>query len=81
MFTPFHKPPYPYLYGKSVDETTTNTGPSNVANRGLTFVFDIQHPNWYIATRIRALSVSTSIGLNFREPKFTPESNLRHCWP
>jgi hypothetical protein len=23
MFTPFHKPPYPYLYGRSVDETTT----------------------------------------------------------
>jgi hypothetical protein len=23
MFTPFHKPPYPYLYGRSIDETTT----------------------------------------------------------
>jgi hypothetical protein len=23
MFTPFHKPPYPYPYGRSVDETTT----------------------------------------------------------
>jgi hypothetical protein len=23
VFTPFHKPPYPYLYGRSVDETTT----------------------------------------------------------
>jgi hypothetical protein len=23
MFTPFHKPPYPNLYGRSVDETTT----------------------------------------------------------
>jgi hypothetical protein len=23
MFTPFHKLPYPYLYGRSVDETTT----------------------------------------------------------
>jgi hypothetical protein len=23
MFTPFHKPPYPYLYGRSVDETMT----------------------------------------------------------
>jgi hypothetical protein len=21
VFTPFHKPPYPYLYGRSVDET------------------------------------------------------------
>jgi hypothetical protein len=24
VFTPFHKPPYPYLYGRSVDETTTD---------------------------------------------------------
>jgi hypothetical protein len=31
----------------------TNTGPSGVANHGLTFVFDIRHPNWYIATKIR----------------------------
>jgi hypothetical protein len=23
VFTPFHKPPYPYLYGRSIDETTT----------------------------------------------------------
>jgi hypothetical protein len=23
VFTPFHKPPYPYLYGRSVDKTTT----------------------------------------------------------
>jgi hypothetical protein len=23
MFTPFHKPPYTYPYGRSVDETTT----------------------------------------------------------
>jgi hypothetical protein len=23
VFTPFHKLPYPYLYGRSVDETTT----------------------------------------------------------
>jgi hypothetical protein len=41
-----------------------NTGPSSVANRGLTFVFDIRHPNWYIATKIWALSVSISIDLN-----------------
>jgi hypothetical protein len=31
-----------------------NTGPSGVANRGLTFVFDIRHPNRYMATKIRA---------------------------
>jgi hypothetical protein len=24
VFTPFHKPPYPYLYGRSIDETTTS---------------------------------------------------------
>jgi hypothetical protein len=24
VFTPFHKPPYPYPYGRSVDETTTS---------------------------------------------------------
>jgi hypothetical protein len=23
VFTPFHKPPYTYPYGRSVDETTT----------------------------------------------------------
>jgi hypothetical protein len=23
MFTPFHKPPYTYPYGRSIDETTT----------------------------------------------------------
>jgi hypothetical protein len=26
----------------------------SIANRGLTFVFDIRHLNWYIATKIRA---------------------------
>jgi hypothetical protein len=41
-----------------------NTGPSSVANCGLTFVFDIRHLNWYIATKIRALSVSISIELD-----------------
>jgi hypothetical protein len=35
-----------------------HTGPSGVANRGITFVFDIRHPNWYIATKIWALSVA-----------------------
>jgi hypothetical protein len=44
-------------------------GPSGVANRGLTFVFDIRHPNWYIATRIRALSVSMSLELDSRAQK------------
>jgi hypothetical protein len=41
-----------------------NTGPYSVANYGLTFVFDIRHPNWYIATKIQALSVSISIELD-----------------
>jgi hypothetical protein len=59
----------------------TNTGPSSVANCGLTFVFDIRHPNWYIATKIRALRVSISIELAFRNPKVIPELKLRHCWP
>jgi hypothetical protein len=31
----------------------TNTGPSSVANCGLTFVFDIRHPNRFIATMFR----------------------------
>jgi hypothetical protein len=26
VFTPFHKPPYPYPYGRSLDETTTGSG-------------------------------------------------------
>jgi hypothetical protein len=34
-----------------------NTRPSGVANRGLTFVFDIRHPNWYVATKIQVFSV------------------------
>jgi hypothetical protein len=61
----------------------TNAGPSSVANCGLTFVFDIRHPNWYTTTKIRALRVSVSvcIELNYEEPKFTLESKLRHCWP
>jgi hypothetical protein len=50
-----------------------NTGPSSVANSGLTFVFDIRHPNWYIATKIRALRVSMSIELAFRNPKVIPK--------
>jgi hypothetical protein len=25
VFTPFHKPPYTYPYGRSIDETTTST--------------------------------------------------------
>jgi hypothetical protein len=58
-----------------------NTGPSSVANCGLTFVFDIQHPNWYIATRIWVLGVDISIELDSRELKSTRESKLRHCWP
>jgi hypothetical protein len=28
VFTPFHKPPYTYPYGRSVDETTTRTVPN-----------------------------------------------------
>jgi hypothetical protein len=59
----------------------TNTGPSSVANCGLTFVFDIQHPNWYIATKIRALSVSMSIELDSKGLKSAPKSTLRHCCP
>jgi hypothetical protein len=47
----------------------------------LTFVFDIRHPNWYIATRIRALGVGISIELDSRGLKSTHESKLRHCWP
>jgi hypothetical protein len=31
VFTSFHKPPYPYLYGRSVDETTTTSAHKNVA--------------------------------------------------
>jgi hypothetical protein len=61
----------------------TNARPSSVANCGFTFVFDIWHSNLYIATKIRTLRVSVSecIELNSEEPKFTPESKLRHCWP
>jgi hypothetical protein len=44
----------------------TNTVPSSIANCGLTFVFDIRHPNWYIATKIQALRASMSIELAFR---------------
>jgi hypothetical protein len=56
-----------------------NTGPSSVANYGLTFVFDIRHPNWYIATKIWALRVSVSIELDFKELKVIPELKLRRC--
>jgi hypothetical protein len=31
-----------------------NIGPSGVANRGLTFVFDIRHPKQLISTVFRA---------------------------
>jgi hypothetical protein len=58
-----------------------NTGPSSVANCGLTFVFDIRHLNWYIATKIQVLRVSESIELDFRELKAIPELKLRRCWP
>jgi hypothetical protein len=37
VFTPFHKPPYPYLYGRSVDETTTQiAGSAGLSVIGLT---------------------------------------------
>jgi hypothetical protein len=55
------------------------TGPSNVANCGLTFVFDIRHLNWYIAMRIRVTRVS--IRKDFGELKLPPGSRLRHSWP
>jgi hypothetical protein len=58
-----------------------NTRPSSIANCGLTFVFDIRHSNWHIATKIQALRVSISIELDFRELGVTPELKLRHCWP
>jgi hypothetical protein len=61
-----------------------NTGPSSIANYGLTFVFDIRHPNWYIATKIWVLRINISrfqgtgsytrietealLALNYREP-------------
>jgi hypothetical protein len=50
-----------------------NTRLSSIANCGLTFVFDIRHPNWYIATKIRALRVSMSIELAFRNFEVIPE--------
>jgi hypothetical protein len=59
----------------------TNTGLSSVTNCGLTFVFDIRHPNWYIATKIQTLSVSMSIELDSKGLKSAPKSTLRHCWP
>jgi hypothetical protein len=34
MFTPFHKPPYPYLYGRSVDETMTVSSAVSVSALG-----------------------------------------------
>jgi hypothetical protein len=55
------------------------TRPSSVANCGLTFVFDIRHPNWYIATRIWVTRVS--IRKDFGELKLPPESILRRYWP
>jgi hypothetical protein len=38
VFTPFHKPPYPYLYGRSVDETTT---PGMPPDRDIEFVIEL----------------------------------------
>jgi hypothetical protein len=38
VFTPFHKPPYPYLYGRSVDETTTI---SWVLGNGTYYLIDV----------------------------------------
>jgi hypothetical protein len=34
VFTPFHKPPYPYPYGRSVDETTTDMTKNGKTIRG-----------------------------------------------
>jgi hypothetical protein len=53
-----------------------NTGPSSVANCGLTCVFDIRHPNWYIATKIQVSRVSISIKPDFGELEVTPELRL-----
>jgi hypothetical protein len=50
-----------------------NTGPSSIANCGLIFVFDIRHPNWYVATKIRALRASMSIELAFWNFEVIPE--------
>jgi hypothetical protein len=57
------------------------TGLSSVANCGLTFVFDIRHPNWYIATRTWVTRVSISVRQDFGELRLPPESRLRRCWP
>jgi hypothetical protein len=58
-----------------------NIGPSSIANCGLTFVFDIRHPNWYIATKIQVSRVSISVKPNFRELKVPPKLRLRRYWP
>jgi hypothetical protein len=33
VFTPFHKPPYTYPYGRSIDETTTTAARASVTKR------------------------------------------------
>jgi ribonuclease HI len=47
VFTPFHKLPYPYLYGRSVDETTTRgAGVTLKSPKGdeLSYVLQIHFP-------------------------------------
>jgi hypothetical protein len=56
------------MYGKFSQQSAFDaiTGPSSVANCGLTFVFDIRHPNWYIATKIRVIKNKYKCKTGFR---------------
>jgi hypothetical protein len=58
-----------------------NAGPSSVANCGLIFIFDIRHPNRYIATKIHASWCRSSATRIFEEQGTPPEHSVGTAGP
>jgi hypothetical protein len=75
VFTPFHKPPYPYPYGRSVDETTTPI----VAANAPTYTqkcnaLGIKHPD----TKVRKKNSKLS---HYTHTNITSKADQNHLRP
>jgi transposase-like protein len=65
VFTPFHKPPYTYPYGRSVDETTTldDVGkfPKSVGGYAYLLVAIDMFTKWVEVELVRALTAQATV--------------------
>jgi hypothetical protein len=59
----------------------TNTGPSSIANCGLTIIFDVRHPNRYIAIVFQVNRSRLIVRRNFESRKTLAQTMQRRGWP